>query len=87
MALVPIAHAANEAEAAIIRAQLDEAGIRSFTKGPDVPQQGIAGAGDIYVEDDLADRARAALETPTFSEDELARLSDEAGREYGDAAG
>jgi hypothetical protein len=55
----------------------------SITKGPDIPQLGRSGACDIYVEDDLEARAREVLVMPEFSDEELARLSDEAGREYG----
>jgi len=86
--LVPVAHASNEPEAAMIRAQLTAVDIPSVTKGPTTPQIGFAGACDIYVEDYLAARAREALATPDFSDEELARLSEEAGREYGtDEAG
>ena len=81
--LVTIAHAANEPEAAMIRAQLGAADIPCFTKGPTVPQAGIAGACDIYVEDHLAAQARAALASSPVSDEELARLSDEAARELG----
>ena len=81
--LVPVAYASNEPEAAMIRAQLSAVDIPSVTKGPTTPQLGVAGACDIYVEDHLAVRAREALATPQFSDEELARLSDEAGREYG----
>ena len=81
--LVPIAHASNEPEAAVIRAQLSDADIPSITKGPITPQMGIAGACDIYVEDHLAQQAREVLATPPLSDDELAQLSEEAGREYG----
>jgi hypothetical protein len=66
----------------MIHAQLSDADIPSVAKGPITPQLGIAGACDIYVEDHLAPRAREVLATQ-FSDDELARLSDEAGREYG----
>jgi hypothetical protein len=81
--LVPVAYARNEPEAAMIRAQLTAVDIPCITKGPTTPQLGVAGACDIYVEDHLAARAREALATPEFSDDELARLSEEAGREYG----
>jgi len=80
--LVAVAYANNEPEAAIIRAQLAAVDIPCVTKGPTLPQAGVAGACDIYVEDRLAARAREALATPEFSDEELARLSEEAGREY-----
>ncbi|MGD0197395.1 MAG: hypothetical protein ABSC56_05760 [Solirubrobacteraceae bacterium] len=80
--LVAVAHASNEPEAAVIRAQLTEAHIPSVTKGPRTPQLGASGACAIYVEDRLAEQALAILATPEFSDEELARLSDEAGREY-----
>jgi hypothetical protein len=67
----------------MIRAQLAAVEIPCVTKGPIAPQLGVAGACDIYVEDHLAARAREALVTPQFSDEELARLSEEAGREYG----
>jgi hypothetical protein len=80
--LVSVAYAANEPEAVMIRAQLSDAGIPSTTKGPGIPGRGVAGACDVYVEDHLAERAREALAAP-ISDEELVRLSDEAGREYG----
>jgi hypothetical protein len=67
----------------MIRAQLSDAGIPSMTKGPGVPGRAMAGAFDVYVEDHLAAGAREVLATPPVSDAELARLSDEAGREYG----
>jgi hypothetical protein len=81
--LVSVAHAGNEPEAAMIRAQLAEANIASVTKGPSVPQLGISGACDIYVEDHLASRALEVLAVPQFTDEELAQLSDEAGRQLG----
>lgn len=81
--LVSVAHAGNEAEAAMIRTQLEEADIASVTKGPTVPKFGIAGACDIYVEERFASRAREVLAVPQFTDEELAQLSDEAGRELG----
>jgi hypothetical protein len=81
--LVSVAHAANEPEAAMIRAQLSDAGIPSITKGPSTPQLGGAGACDVYVDEQLAASAREVLATPPFDDDELARLSEEAAREYG----
>ena len=79
--LVPIAHATNEPEAELIRAQLADAGIHCVSKGASPAQIGLAGAWGIYVEDALADRAREVLTMEPVSDDELARLSDEAGYE------
>lgn len=79
--LVVIAHASNEPEAAMIRAQLAEADIQSVTKGPTTPQFGISGPCDVYVEEEFAPQARAALAPPQFTDEELAELSEAAGRE------
>ena len=81
--LVRVAAAANEPEAAMIRARLTDAGIPSVTKGPSVPQAGLSGACDVYVEEAHAADARELLDEPAFSDEELARLSEEAGQEYG----
>jgi hypothetical protein len=78
--LVPIAHASNEPEAAMIRAQLEAGDIPSVTKGPSIPQLGSAGACTIYVDDHLAERALEVLAIPQFTDEELAQLSEEAGR-------
>lgn len=64
----------------MICAQLAEADIPSVNKGRTLSEMGVSAACDIYVQDDLADRAREVLAAGPVSEEELARLSDEAGR-------
>jgi len=81
--LVPIAHAANEAEAEMIIVRLRGEGIEAVYRGPDLPGMGIAGGDEVYVEDHDAKRARDLLAAPDISDEQLAELSDEAGREYG----
>jgi len=81
--LVTIAHAENAAEAEMIVVRLRGAGIESLVHGPDLPGLGAAGGHAVQVEEDEADRARELLAAPEISDDELARLSEEAGEEYG----
>ena len=81
--LVVVASPRNELEAQIIRARLEDAGIPTVGKGPNLPQFGAAGPSDIYVDEQHAARAREALAAPEIDDDELARLSDEAAREHG----
>jgi len=72
----------NEAEAEMVAERLSEAGIRhmSRTAGGGI-RLGAAAARDVYVEERDLDRARDALKADEgFSDEELARLSDEAGR-------
>ena len=67
----------------MICARLAGAGIRAVYKrgiGADLPQLGGSGHRDVYVDEELAPRAREALSVPEFSDDELAALSAEAGR-------
>jgi Putative prokaryotic signal transducing protein len=71
----------NEAEAGMVGDRLSEAGIRYTTR---LASGGIAlGAAapqDVYVDEQDLDRAHEVLEADEgFSEEELARLSDEAG--------
>jgi len=67
----------------MICARLAGAGIRAVYKrgiGADLPQFGVSGHRDVYVDEELAPRAREALAVPEFSDDELAALSAEAGQ-------
>jgi hypothetical protein len=81
--LVIVASAVNEPEVALIRAQLADAGIDSVTKGPNIAQAGPAGASDVYVEERDEQRAREVLAAPPLSDEELAELSEQAGRALG----
>ena len=76
----------NEAEAEMVGERLSEAGIRHMTRsaGGGIRVLGAAAARDVYVAEQDLERAREALAVDEgFSEEELARLSDEAGREAG----
>jgi hypothetical protein len=74
----------SEPEAELICSRLAEAGIQAM------PERNTGGGGwrgsggcDVYVEEHSLDRAREVLEADEggVSDEELARLSDEAGRE------
>jgi hypothetical protein len=71
----------NEAEAEMVAERLSEAGIRHMSRTASGGiRLGAAAARDVYVEAQDLDRAREALKVDEdFSEEELARLSDEAG--------
>ncbi|MGA2320293.1 MAG: DUF2007 domain-containing protein [Solirubrobacteraceae bacterium] len=71
----------NEAEAEMVAERLSEAGIRHMTRTASGGiRLGAAAARDVYVEEQDLDRAREVLNVDQgFSEEELARLSDEAG--------
>lgn len=73
--------ASNEIELDLLLARLRGAGIRGMHSAGD-PKSGLSGGRDILVEADALDRARAVLkaEEGNFDEDELARLSEEAGQ-------
>jgi hypothetical protein len=74
----------TEAEAEMVRDRLLGAGIHSiFQRTIGGPQWGGSGARAIFVNETDLDRAHAVLEADegTFSDDELAQLSEEAGRE------
>jgi len=76
----------NEAEAEMVSERLSEAGIRHMARmaGGGI-RLGAAAARDIYVEEQDLERAHEVLRVDEgFSDDELARLSEEAGRESGD---
>jgi hypothetical protein len=84
--LVFVASAQNEPEAEMICARLSDAGITAICKrdiGADVPQLGSSGSRDVYVEQELASRALEVLSVAEFSDEELAELSDAAGRAAG----
>ena len=84
--LICVASAQNEPEAEMICARLSEAGIAAVTRGAAVPQLGVGGGRDVYVEEELAARAREILAVPEFTDDELAELSEQAGRAAPDAS-
>ena len=71
----------NEAEAEMVAERLSEAGIRfSVRLASEGIRLGAAAARDIYVEEQDLDRALEVLKVDEgFSDEELARLSDEAG--------
>jgi Putative prokaryotic signal transducing protein len=71
----------NEAEAKMVAERLSEAGIRHMARmASGGIRLGAAAARDVYVEAQDLDRAREVLKVDEgFSEEELARLSDEAG--------
>jgi uncharacterized protein YaaQ len=75
----------NEAEAGMVGERLSEAGIRFTVRlASGGIRLGAAAARDMYVEEQDLDRAREALEADeSFSDEELARLSDEAGEAPG----
>jgi hypothetical protein len=70
-------------EADVIVGRLTDAGIAAFVKAPIQSRMGdVVGGRDVYVEEALLDRAREVLaEGSGVSEDELARLAEEAGRD------
>jgi hypothetical protein len=83
-ALKVIATAANQAEGELIVARLSDARIRAIEqRASGLPEFGASGARYIYVQEADLERARAvlAVEEPPFSDEELARLSEEAARE------
>ncbi len=80
-ALKVIATAANQAEGELIVARLSQAGISAIEqRASGNPEFGASGGRYIYVRDSDVDRARAvlAVDEPPFTDDELARLSEEA---------
>ena len=76
-----LATVSNEAEAGMVGDRLSEAGIRHTARlASGGIALGAAAAQDVYVDEQDLDRAREVLEADKgFSEEELARLSDEAG--------
>lgn len=73
--------AGNELEADLLLARLREADIHCM-HSPGGPQSGLSGGRDILVEEEDLGRAREVLKAGEggFDEEELARLSEEAGR-------
>jgi len=74
----------SEPEAEMVCARLAEAGIQAMPqRSTGGPTWGISGARDVYVDEQDLDRAHEVLKADegSFSDEELARLSDEAGRE------
>jgi len=71
----------NEAEAEMVAERLSEAGIRHMSRTASGGiRLGAAAARDVFVDERDLDRAREVLKVDEgFSDEELARLSDEAG--------
>jgi hypothetical protein len=79
-----VAVAPNQPQAELIIGRLAEVGVTAIMQyALSNPEMGASGARTIYVEDGDEERARAllAVEEPPFSEQELAELSEVAGRE------
>ncbi len=76
----------NEAEAEMVAERLSEAGIEHSSRvASGGIRLGAAAARDVYVPAKDFDRAVEVLKVDEgFSEDELARLSEQAGREAGE---
>jgi hypothetical protein len=86
MALVAVADASSEPEAVMIVARLRDAGITAMSKTTGSRQAIQFGSGStqtIYVEAEHETRAREVLQDPDLSDDELAALAEQAGREQG----
>jgi hypothetical protein len=71
-------------EVALLLARLRDADVPCMRGGAEGPRGTTRRALEIYVDEDNLDRARAILEEDRggFDEEELARLSDEAGRRW-----
>jgi hypothetical protein len=79
-----VAGAANQPQAELIVGRLAEIGIAAVSQlSLSNPEMGASGGRMIYVEERDLERARELLaaEEPPFSDEELAQLSEEAGRE------
>ncbi len=82
-----VASVSSEAEAEMVRDRLLTADIHAIAQRTiGGPQWGFSGARDVFVDARDLDRAHEVLkaEEGSFSDEELARLSDEAGREAGE---
>lgn len=82
--LRPVAGARNEPEAELIVQRLAATGISAVSQlSSGNPEFGSSGGRTIYVEEAEVERARAALADaePEFTDEELAELSERAGRE------
>jgi uncharacterized protein YaaQ len=77
-----VTRVSNEAEAEMVAERLSQAGIRFTVRlASGGIRLGAAAARDLYVDEQDLDRARGVLEVDEgFSDEELARLSDEAGK-------
>ncbi len=85
--LRPVAGARNEPEAALIVQRLAAAGVTAVSHlSSGNPEFGSSGGRMVYVEEADVERARAALADaePAFTDEELAELSEQAGREARD---
>ncbi len=79
-----IATAANQAQGELIVARLAQAGLSAIEqRASGLPEFGGSGGRYIYVQAADLERARdvLAVDQPPFSDEELARLSEEAARE------
>jgi hypothetical protein len=76
--------ATDEIQQSIIIGRLSDAGIHCMGSGAQLPRRGAAGPRDVYVRAADLERARALLKEDegSFDEDELAHLSEEAGRTH-----
>jgi hypothetical protein len=74
----------STAEADMVIALLEEAGIHTMPqRAIGGPEFGLSGARDVWVEEDDLERAREVLQASegAISDEELMRLSEQAGRE------
>lgn len=79
-----VASLSSEPEADVAIARLMEAGIHALAqRSIGGPEWGFSGARDVYVKANDLDRAREILKSDenAFSDEELTRLSEQAGRE------
>ena len=86
MALVAVADAGSEAEAVMIVTRLRDAGILAMSKptgSRGLPHFGSGATQTVYVEAAREAQAREALAEPDFTDEELAQLAEEAGRDQG----
>jgi hypothetical protein len=79
-----VAGASNQPQADLIVGRLAEIGISAVSQlSLSNPEMGASGGRMVYVEERDVERARELLaaEEPPFSDEELAQLSEQAGRE------
>ena len=82
-----VASVSSEPEAEMVRDRLLAAGIHAISQRTiGGPQWGFSGARDVFVNARDLERAHEVLKTEegSFSDEELTRLSDEAGRARGE---
>jgi hypothetical protein len=75
--------AANDAEAQMVCERLAQEGIHALTQRTmGGPEWGLSGARDVFVDEHDLERARQLIDSgeESFSDEELAKLSEEAGR-------